>query len=426
MDNLKHNSFTNSLAEQIQHNKIEKILVAISGGVDSMLLLNLLSSMKSKYNLSIRAIHINHNLSGNNKDMISICVKTCKNLGIECIVENISSKTNSNIEEDLREQRYKKIFSKMEDDECLMLAHHLDDQVETFFYRLFRGSSPHGLRCMNTINKRNKKLIFRPFLNFSKKEIKDLSKYLKINFVDDLTNENINFDRNYIRKIIMPDIVKRWPSLNKVLNHNIRLLSDYSDTIDHYCDSIEKNIIFDNYLDINSLNTYPKFLHKIFLKYWLNKKIQKTLTQNDIHSIYKILQGSNNDYPEYSLNETTNLIRYDNKLFFLSSDTKPSLQPVKWDVDRDIDFGSMTISVQKLKNQGIYKSLLTRAPLIIKESSGNERIKINNSNYQLLKKLFQSNSIPIWERKKFALIFSDNNLLIAYSDNKMFISSDIR
>ena len=75
---------------------------------------------------------------------------------------------------------------------------------------------------------------------------------------------------------------------------------------------------------------------------------------------------------------------------------------------------------------GIYESLSKQAPIILKCVQGSEKIKLNNDNHQDLKKIFQNKSIPIWERDRFILLFSDNKLLVAYGHDHIFISSDLR
>ena len=127
--------------------------------------------LSNEYDYNIRAIHINHNFSPNSGDMENYCVNACKEYDVELVIKNLNSNTKSNIEDHLRDQRYREIFTVMNDNEALVLGHHFDDQIETFFYRLFRGSSPIGLSCMKEISERENRKICRPLLSFSKKTI---------------------------------------------------------------------------------------------------------------------------------------------------------------------------------------------------------------------------------------------------------------
>ena len=92
----------------------------------------------------------------------------------------------------------------------------------------------------------------------------------------------------------------------------------------------------------------------------------------------------------------------------------------------DIGFGSCEIKLNKLKKEGIFDNLSLKAPITLKSVTGNEKILLNKTNHQELKKIFQKKSIPVWERDRFVLFYSHNELLLAYSDKAMFISSEIR
>ena len=140
----------------------------------------------------------------------------------------------------------------------------------------------------------------------------------------------------------------------------------------------------------------------------------------------KIFNQDNNDYPKHILNKKIILTRYNDKIFIVNHVDDNIQKSIQWDLQNDINFGNLNISITKLKDLGIYESLLSRVPIIIKVASGNERLKINSKYHQTLKKIFQSNSIPTWERKRYVMLFAKDTLLVAYSDKKMFISSDIR
>ena len=92
----------------------------------------------------------------------------------------------------------------------------------------------------------------------------------------------------------------------------------------------------------------------------------------------------------------------------------------------DISFGNYQIELNRLKKEGVYDNLSLKAPITLKKVRGNEKIMLNNTHHQDLKKIFQNKSIPLWEREKFILLYSHNKLLLAYSDKEMFISSELR
>ena len=426
MGNLNLNNLKQNVHQSLAKTGLKKFLVAISGGSDSLLLLRILHDLSDEFEYSIRAIHINHNVSVNSHEMEECCINACKLHKIDLVIKNIAIKEKGNMEDYLRNQRYEKIFESMNDGEALVLAHHIDDQIETFFYRVFRGSSPIGLSCIKEFSTRSEKMICRPLLSISKKIILDSCKTLKIKFVDDETNNDISFDRNYIRNKIIPVIKNRWPGLNKVMKHNIVLQDTYKKISIDYCSLIYDHIVSNNKIDINILKSYPTYLHTIFLKYYVSKSINYELNKNELQSLLTLLLTNNNDYPKCILKNRTSIVRYNNYLHIIKEHVKRSITDKVWDLKSDTFFGDNKISIKNLKEIGVYDQLYKKAPITLKPFKGNEKIMLNSKNHQDLKKIFQNKSIPVWERERFIMLFSNDELLIAYGDEHTFISTEVR
>ena len=426
MDNLNLSILKENFKKTLQKTNKTNFLLAVSGGADSMLLLKIATLIKNDGSFNFRAIHINHNYSSNAKEMEKHCSDVCHEYGINLTRKNINLLSDKNIEEQLRNKRYKSFFNDMSKDEVLVLAHHEDDQFETFLYRLFRGASPKGLSSIKEISHRKNKILCRPFLQVSKKIIIELSRYFKLKFVNDYSNNDLSYDRNYIRNKIVPTINKRWENINKVMNHNIELQNNYSLIVNDYCEKIYTSIIKDNQLEIQKLLCYPEYLHSTFLRYWISKEVSYNLSKNEIYSLLSIIKGKNNDYPRYMLKNEISIIRYNDYLYIIKNELDKVINNKVWDLRNDVSFGSYEIKLKKLKEVGVYDNLSSKAPIILKKISGNEKIMLNKTHHQELKKIFQNRSIPTWERDKFILFYSHNELLLAYSDKEMFISSELR
>lgn len=197
-----------------------KLAVAVSGGADSMSLLYLTHKWALKQDIEIVALTVNHNLrpeSLNEAMLIHSWLKQ-DNIKHHILTWSRDQDVLNNIQAKAREARYKLLS-----DWCLehnftnlLIGHHLNDQIETFFQRLFRGSGIDGLSCMDFVSNYNKINLYRPLLNIKKKELEDYLKFLGKDWVQDPSNQNIKFSRTIIRKILNSDI------LNKVTpNKNI-------------------------------------------------------------------------------------------------------------------------------------------------------------------------------------------------------------
>jgi len=190
----------------------KKIVVALSGGVDSVVLLHFLNK---HYPGNIRAVHINHNLSKYSKEWSSFCENLCKKDNIKFKSIDIIIKNSSNIEENARKKRYLSLTSEILNDEILCTAHHQEDQAETLLLQLFRGSGVAGLASMPEKKIINGSQLYRPFLNISKTQILDYASENKLNWVEDDSNQNIHFKRNLLRIEFVPKLSGVFNSLTK-------------------------------------------------------------------------------------------------------------------------------------------------------------------------------------------------------------------
>jgi tRNA(Ile)-lysidine synthase len=213
--------------------KAKNYYVALSGGADSLVLLNELKKLQKDNDFNLIAIHINHNVQKDSKKWKSICENLCKKNEIKLITHSLKRKKNSssNLEKKLRDERYRFFEKTLEKNSILFMGHHLDDVIETFFLRALRGSGIEGLSSIPKERTLGKGKLIRPFLNISKSEILAKAKKDKLKFIKDPSNKDNSFDRNYLRNEVLPKIEKRWPSYRKNLNQLTRNLKESSDLL---------------------------------------------------------------------------------------------------------------------------------------------------------------------------------------------------
>ena len=199
--------------------KFKKFVIGLSGGQDSVAVLHLLSSLRLSNsegcNFLIEAIHVNHGLQ---KDAIlfqefcqSLCSKLQINLHTKCISDDEQEKKELGVEAFARKHRYVAFSELLTCEDCLVLGHHAEDQVETFLLQWIRGSGINGLSCMARFSEKTVKgkkfAVWRPFLHLSKESIKKYVKDNNLTWVDDLTNSSYQYDRNRIRNVVLPNIL---------------------------------------------------------------------------------------------------------------------------------------------------------------------------------------------------------------------------
>ena len=181
--------------------KKQHLLLAISGGIDSMVMLDFFHKNPSL--TRITACYINHNSHSNSKKMGKLVSNYCSNNNIPYIESSIdSSKIKSNIEAQFREKRYSELVKicKEVNADYIVTAHHSDDQIETILMKILNASSFSSMIGIRSLNNN----IFRPMLNIKKSEIVQYAKKNKVAFIADPTNQDTTLTRNFLRKKVVP------------------------------------------------------------------------------------------------------------------------------------------------------------------------------------------------------------------------------
>ncbi len=233
MQNTLVKNFKNFLFREELFSGGEKLVVGISGGADSVGLVRLLLAVEKKFDLQLHLVHINYNLRGEDSKGDENFVRDFAkeyNLTLDVINYKEGLKKGKNLEEYLRDFRYEQ-FEKIRDEknfDWTIVAHHQDDQIETFLINLFRGAGVDGLKGM--LIKDQERRIIRPALNFSKKDIIEFLEATGQNWREDHTNRENVFLRNKIRNILIPIIEKEYsPQFKqKVANMTTQLQKYFS------------------------------------------------------------------------------------------------------------------------------------------------------------------------------------------------------
>ena len=252
--------------------KTKYYYVALSGGADSLVLLNELKKLHKDNDFNLIAIHINHNVQKDSKKWKTICENFCKKNEIKFIVHSLKHKKNisSNLEKKLRDERYKFFEKTLESNSILFMGHHLDDVIETFFLRALRGSGIEGLSSIPKERTLGKGKLIRPFLNISKSEILAKAKKDKLKFISDPSNKDMSFDRNYVRNEILPKIEKRWPTYRKNLNQLIENLKESSDLlITHAEKDFNQVKVKKNLISLKKFLSLSKIRQKNVFIFWI-------------------------------------------------------------------------------------------------------------------------------------------------------------
>ncbi len=265
--------------------KNQKVGLAVSGGVDSMLLLDIFTKISKSFNLKLFVMHYNHKWRKESYLDAELVKQYCKKHNLQFLYKESKGRILKD-EAIAREQRYSffKASANKEKFNIICTAHHEDDQVETILFRLSRGTGPNGLFPIKEFSDFSKNIkIYRPLLGFTKEQIYKYAKKIKLPYLEDKTNDDIKYKRNLIRKEIIPLLKK----INENAVNNILLCSDLI-----YSQNIIVNAYLSNIMTKVSCNKRNSFLFPL-------KISRSKMLQYDEHVcksfIYRVLTA--NDLP---------------------------------------------------------------------------------------------------------------------------------
>lgn len=403
--------------EELKIDKNKAMVVATSGGVDSMVLLYMLKN--NGYN--VICAHVHHNLRKESDKEYEFIREYCINNEIIFEGYKIDSYKNGRFTEDeARKKRYEFLFSVLDKygTDILLTAHHGDDLIESVLMRILRGSNLSGYKGFSKISKMNNYKVIRPLVFYTKKDIEGYASINNIPHVYDKSNESKKYTRNRIRLDILPLIKKE----NKDANLKFLEFSEEIRDASHCIDNIVKNEFNNNFKDnilhldkFNELNIYIKKKELEYILFSIYKDNISLINKNHINNILNLI-SSDNKY----INLPDSLIvskEYDKLIFkFLSNNTIENYEYILNDHVIIKDYGEIKL-IEDTKEKSNYVIKLNsrdiKLPLIVRNSNNGDLMKVKNMNgSKKVSRIFIDEKICKEERIGYPILTdSDNNIL---------------
>lgn len=207
--------------------------IAFSGGLDSTVLLHLLASLANTQTLpTLRAIHVHHGLQAVADVWPGHCRSVCEALGVPLEVVNVQVRPGASVERAAREARYGAFIAALQDNEVLLTAQHRDDQAETLLFRLLRGTGVRGLSAMPRQRSLGAGHLLRPLLDVSRAELEAYARQHGLSWIEDPSNDDHRYARNYLRQRVFPVLTQQWPQASSTLARGAAHLSEAQGLLD--------------------------------------------------------------------------------------------------------------------------------------------------------------------------------------------------
>lgn len=401
----------------------EQLIVAFSGGLDSTALLFCLACYPS-LSSRITAVHINHGLSPHALAWQRHCEQFCRNLNLAFLAESVTFNRTSNIEEEARTARYA-VFSRLSHQgSCLLLGHHLNDQAETVLLQLFRGAGVDGLCGMSELDSFSEgATIARPFLPYTREQLYQYALAHGLKWIEDESNSEIYFSRNYLRNEIMPLLHDKWPGL---VANIARAGSHCQQARDNLYElallDCQEIVDSSSSLSIASLQHLDEGRLINVLRVWFKKNKVRAPSAIITKQLIKELLGAKQDaIPLIQWGDVA--IRRSQGRIYLEKNASIALpKEIAWsDFPKPLKLAEEYVLHAKKTAKGLV--LPTKASIKVKFREGGETITLHQQT-KLLKKLFQEWQVPCWERNRIPLIYINNQLavVVGYAISDLFYS----
>jgi len=388
------------------------VWIAYSGGLDSHVLLHALA--REVPFKQCRAIHIHHGLNAKADQWATHCQQICEALKIPCEVirVNVRMVQGESLEALARTARYEAITQLLAPDDVVLTAQHADDQAETVLLQLLRGAGVAGLSAMPPVNRLGKGWLIRPLLSYTRAQLYDYAQQFHLQWIEDSSNADIRFDRNFLRHEVMPKIRQRWCNVAPILSRAARHQAEANELIQVLAEQDWQNCRGKSaeQLLLVPLSHLSPARQRNILRFWI-KKLDLPLpsTAQLQHIINDVLTAKADRQPLVRWHGCE-VRRYHNTLFAM-----PHLPPIPeasqsltWCLPASLDLPLGELKVNQAQGRGL--ALPTGSQLQVRFRQGGERFQWRGQR-RIVKKLLQEAKLLPWQRPFIPLIYYENQLV---------------
>ncbi len=416
-------TFTSALHQSAL--KPSRLIVAFSGGVDSRVLLELAAQYAQTHGIECRAVHVHHGLSENADYWVEQCQTWCNALSVSLAVERVSLDIDSgeSVEKLARDARYNAFQKHLSFGDVLITGQHIDDQLETFLLALKRGSGPKGLSSMAKVMSLGEAFIVRPLLSVTRSDIEASAHDMDLTWVEDGSNQDLRFDRNFIRHQVTPTLTERWPSFRESVSRSAQLCAEQELLLDELLESHFQQALGDSQnLSIEALSQHSDLLRARLLRMWLSHCNQPMPSQKQLKLIWDEVACAQADAnPKLVLNDAE--VRRFNHQLYLVRETKDlsdwqSHLSMGESVTLPDGLGELrlnsALSDGASNNRDVQSFSLsdTNATLrVIFNPEGLSAHPVGRGHSRKLKKLFQEYQVPSWLRRRTPILMDGDRVI---------------
>jgi tRNA(Ile)-lysidine synthase len=396
------------------------IAVALSGGLDSSVLLHLLSGLPEARQRGLRALHVDHGLHADSGQWSARCAQACAASDVPLSVLHTDVQRGGlGLEAAARSARFAALQAALGDDEIVAFAHHRDDQAETVLLKLLRGAGPEGLGAMRTLRRLGDFIAWRPLLGVSRSLLHNYADARKLDWIVDPSNADTRIDRNFLRVDILPRLRARWPEADASIVQSanwVRAAADFIETqsaqaLAHVQGLDPHTLRYRDWLDL------PEALRDPVLRRWLRSIDMPEPNQYQVAELVRQLAEAGEHklpcirWPGAELRRYRDLVHALRPLHIPTAD---------WERDWDgsvLELPASLGTLSLVEAGGGSQPLTDNVRLRVRFRRGGETLRLAAGTHRReLRDLFQEAGVPPWERGRIPMVLDDRGELLGVGD----------
>lgn len=399
-----------------QHTKPnQRLLLGLSGGLDSCVLLHLLAHARASIPFELQAMHVHHGISPNADSWATFCQAQCAalNVPLTIVMVQLDEQSKLGLEGQARQLRYDALFNNALQADFVLSAHHQDDQAETLLLQLFRGAGLKGLASMAAADERRR--LLRPLLNVPRSSLEAYAKGHGISWCEDESNSNTQYERNFIRHDVLPLLSARNPAIKQALARTAAHAAEASDLLNDLAALDAAHLLEKNSLCTQGLAALDEARAKNALRWWLARQEVSMPSADALNEMHQQLMTAKADANiditlQLKNQQPIKLKRYQQRAYLVKPAVTVSFDLV-WNGEAQLALpNGGTLVFSQVRGSGLALKL-GMSKLRISQRNGGESFKPNVLRpTRTLKHLLQEANMPPWQRENLPLVYWQDTL----------------
>ncbi|EJL6397232.1 tRNA lysidine(34) synthetase TilS [Vibrio navarrensis] len=407
MESIYHR-FTKVISDHLL--PASRLVVAFSGGVDSRILLECAARFAFEQQRQCVVVHVHHGLSDNADLWSQRCVEWCQEKQLSCVVEKVQLElmAGDSVEERARQARYQALAKHLEPGDLLLTGQHADDQVETFLLALKRGSGPKGLSAMAQCAPFAQGFLLRPLLSVARSEIELAARQLSLEWVEDESNLDTRYDRNFLRQEVLPKITQRWPGFAGAVQRSAQLCAEQESLLDELLSPVlVRALQADHSLALAVLYQQSEQARLRLLRMWLSALGQPMPSRQNLQILWQQVALAKVDANPILQLGQGQVRRFNQRLYFVaqSRDISQWRAEIKLSQSLALPDHLGVLTLEHTPGQGHLALPPAGEKLYVTfEPEGLSAHPAERGHRRKMKKLFQEYQVPSWLRRRTPIL----------------------